>query len=352
MRGLVLSSDTHSAQLLETFSDLLRNNVLTDVTLVCEDRYRVEAHKIVLCAGSSMFRDFFTHNSHPHPMLYLKGVKQIHLLPLMQFLYNGKTEIPEDFINELLDVAKDLSIKGLEEEKKCQPNETQYRKSLKETKLSKHKTKKRKSEDIMKRHQETELKNPDEEIQPAISYTVEEENHNCGICNFVGGSKESLDRHISILHPLSEEKDTSASEEEDNFEDDNDYFSFAEKHVKDDPIKLAQHDDVKFFEAGEVLKRVPKSTVWKFMKFKGSKSEGLSDKNHVYCELCRKSGNSELVDKPIVFKDGSTKNLINHLNSCHAYDNEYIEAQPSWSVLGHPQRPSLVYSLGGTKLKV
>ena len=158
---------------------------------------------------------------------------------------------------------------------------------------------------------------------------------------------------MTILHPHSEEKDTSASEEEDNFEDDNDYFSFAEKHVKDDPIKLAQHDDdVKFFEAGEVLKRVPKSTVWKFMKFKGSKSEGLSDKNHVYCELCRKSGNSELVDKPIVFKDGSTKNLINHLNSCHAYDNEYIEAQPSWSVLGHPQRPSLVYSLGGTKLKV
>ena len=185
MRGLVLTSDTHSAQLLETFSDLLRNNVLTDVTLVCEDRYRVEAHKIVLCAGSSMFRDFFTHNSHPHPMLYLKGVKQIHLLPLVQFLYNGQTTIPQDLVNELLDVAKDLSIKGLEEENKCQPNETQYRKSLKETKLSKYKKKKSRSEDIMKRHQETELKNPDEEIQPAISCTVEEENHNCESCNFV-----------------------------------------------------------------------------------------------------------------------------------------------------------------------
>ena len=118
MRGLVLTSDTHNSQLLETFSDLLRNNVLTDVTLVCEDRYRVEAHKIVLCAGSSMFRDFFTHNSHPHPMLYLKGVKQIHLLPLVQFLYNGQTTIPQDLVNELLDVAKDLSIKGLEDENK------------------------------------------------------------------------------------------------------------------------------------------------------------------------------------------------------------------------------------------
>lgn len=278
MKGLVLTSDTHNSQLLETFSDLLRNNVLTDVTLVCEDRYRVEAHKIVLCAGSSMFRDFFTHNSHPHPMLYLKGVKQIHLLPLVQFLYNGQTEIPQDLVNELLDVAKDLSIKGLEEENKCQPKETQYRKSLKETKLSKCKfcSFKGRGENIMKRHHETVHRSPDSEIQPSISYTVEEENQfNCGSCNFVGGSKESLARHTTILHPHWEEKDNSTFEEEVNFEDDNDYFSLEEKHVKDDPIELAQLDDVEFFDAGEVLKRVPKSTVWKFMKFKGSKSEGL-----------------------------------------------------------------------------
>ena len=174
MRGLVLTSDTHSAQLLETFSDLLRNNVLTDVTLVCEDRYRVEAHKIVLCAGSSMFRDFFTHNSHPHPMLYLKGVKQIHLLPLVQFLYNGQTEIPQDLVNELLDVAKDLSIKGLEEENKSEP--ILYT-------------------DIPQNTLSTEPK-PNETGKKKPSNKTK-----CKLCHFVGRNQDSLNRHTNIVHP-------------------------------------------------------------------------------------------------------------------------------------------------------
>ena len=79
MSGVILTSDTHITQLVNTFTDLFNSNALTDVTLVGDDKASMQAHKLVLSAGSSMFRSFFEFNTHPHPMIYLKGMKQCHL---------------------------------------------------------------------------------------------------------------------------------------------------------------------------------------------------------------------------------------------------------------------------------
>ena len=116
MKGLVLTSDDFANQIVQTCSELYRNNLLTDVTLVCDDKVKIFAHKIVLSAGSSFFRDFFVTNVHEKPLLYLKGIRQQHLLPLLQFMYNGEATIYEDILNEVLAAAQDLEIVGLKDQ--------------------------------------------------------------------------------------------------------------------------------------------------------------------------------------------------------------------------------------------
>ena len=108
------------------------------------------------------------------------------------------------------------------------------------------------------------------------------------------------------------------------------------------PVSHGQEavDDVKYFDAKTVLKRCPKSIVWKFMKFKGSKSDGLKNTAEVYCELCRKS-NSQLKDQPIPYRDTSTKNLLIHLDNHHQHDEEYVTEKLSEEPSTSAQRKGL-----------
>ena len=116
MRALQLESDNLANQFIQTFAKFSQTNTLTDVTLVSDDRIRIEAHKIVLCAGSSMFQDFFVNNTHGHPLLYLRGIKHQELKSVLEFLYNGTTRIPQMEVDKFLEVAKELEVFGLESE--------------------------------------------------------------------------------------------------------------------------------------------------------------------------------------------------------------------------------------------
>ena len=48
--------------------------------------------------------------------VYMKGVKNINLVQIIEFLYNGEVLIEQEGIKEFLDAAKDLQMKGLEDE--------------------------------------------------------------------------------------------------------------------------------------------------------------------------------------------------------------------------------------------
>ena len=57
------------------FGDLRDDKEFTDVTLACEDGQQVEAHKMVLIASSPFFLNLLKKNKHPHPMVFMRGVK-------------------------------------------------------------------------------------------------------------------------------------------------------------------------------------------------------------------------------------------------------------------------------------
>ena len=77
--------------LISTFVKLRTHNNFSDVTLVCEDGHMVESHKLILASSSAFFRNIFTNNTHGHPFIYLRGVKEEHLTGLLNFVYTGDT---------------------------------------------------------------------------------------------------------------------------------------------------------------------------------------------------------------------------------------------------------------------
>ena len=83
-----------------------------DVTIACEDS-QIQAHKVILSACSTFFRDLLRRNPHQHPLLYLKGVKYKELLGILNFMYNGEVNVSQEELKQFLAVAGDLKIKGL-----------------------------------------------------------------------------------------------------------------------------------------------------------------------------------------------------------------------------------------------
>ena len=112
---LCLMSAEFETNLAMTMRDLREEKDLFDVTLACEDK-QIEAHKLVLCASSSLFKELLKGNSHPHPFLYLRGVKYKDIQTLLNFMYDGEVCIGQEDLQDFLDVARDLKLKGLSEE--------------------------------------------------------------------------------------------------------------------------------------------------------------------------------------------------------------------------------------------
>ena len=86
---------------------------LADVTLICEGRKQFQAHKFVLSASSPFFKEILHNNKHPHPLIYLKGLKARTVESVLDFLYRGEANIYQEYLNEFLTTAEELELKGL-----------------------------------------------------------------------------------------------------------------------------------------------------------------------------------------------------------------------------------------------
>ena len=63
------------------FSNLSNDKDFADVTLVCTDNKQVHSHKVILNAGSSLFKEILSTNfQRQHALLYLKGRGQRHIV--------------------------------------------------------------------------------------------------------------------------------------------------------------------------------------------------------------------------------------------------------------------------------
>jgi len=94
------------------FRELREDKDFFDVTLACDDD-QLQAHKVILSACSPFFRTILRRNKHEHPLLYLKGVKYVDLVSVLNFMYHGEVNVAQEELNTFLAVAEDLKVKGL-----------------------------------------------------------------------------------------------------------------------------------------------------------------------------------------------------------------------------------------------
>jgi len=92
--------------------DLRNSNHFFDVTLLSETG-QVGAHKLILSACSSFFRQILVSNPHQHPLIYLKGVSKEEIINLLNFMYCGEVNVAQDDLSSFLAAAEDLKVKGL-----------------------------------------------------------------------------------------------------------------------------------------------------------------------------------------------------------------------------------------------
>jgi len=97
-----------------TFQDLRKNEGLKDVTLVCEDSFEIDAHKIVLSSSSLFFQNIFSSKKVNHPIIFMRGVKKTDLVTMLDFMYLGEVNIEQEALQNFLLLANDFNIKGLE----------------------------------------------------------------------------------------------------------------------------------------------------------------------------------------------------------------------------------------------
>ncbi|RLU17143.1 hypothetical protein DMN91_011212 [Ooceraea biroi] len=93
--------------------DMLRTDEeLVDVTLSCEGK-RIRAHKMLLSACSTYFRDLFKENPCPHPVIIFRNVKFEDLAALINFIYQGEVNVLQEQLASFLTTAELLAVQGL-----------------------------------------------------------------------------------------------------------------------------------------------------------------------------------------------------------------------------------------------
>ena len=110
-----LQWDHFESNLGSKFADLRREEHFSDVTLVSEDGQLFQTHKILLSATSPLLDNLLKSEDHPKPLIFLRGVSMVDLTALVDFIYLGETSIQRENIEAFLALAKELGLKGVED---------------------------------------------------------------------------------------------------------------------------------------------------------------------------------------------------------------------------------------------
>ena len=95
------------------FRNLREDPDFADVTLACEDGEQVEAHKVILAASSPFFQSLLGRIKHPHPLIYMRGMKSEDLLAIVDFIYCGEANVIQENLDSFFAIAEELQLKGL-----------------------------------------------------------------------------------------------------------------------------------------------------------------------------------------------------------------------------------------------
>jgi len=116
MEQFSLKWNDFQQSVVTNFTELRDDHNFSNVTVSCDGNQSIEAHKIILAASSPVFQDILINNKHSHPFVYMRGVKYKDLLSVIDFIYHGQVTLKQDNLENFMNLAIDLQLKGLAEQ--------------------------------------------------------------------------------------------------------------------------------------------------------------------------------------------------------------------------------------------
>ena len=167
-----LKVDEFESSFIDSLKELRASADLFDVTLVSDYETPVQAHKLVLSASSLFFKNIFKFNKNNHPILYIRGLSEIDLKNVLEFLYNGEVQVAHEELEKFLEVAKDLKLKGMyEPENLHQPKKVHDDKKESGTKIEEKETNSKKA--LVEIEEQTDMRAEDFNFDNLLSTAVE-----------------------------------------------------------------------------------------------------------------------------------------------------------------------------------
>lgn len=105
----------YTSHITNAFDSLRSKEDFCDVTLSCEGR-KIRAHKVLLSACSTYFKEIFKENPCQHPVIIFKNVKYDDLFAIVVYMYQGEVNIEQDALPSFLQTAEMLTVQGLTED--------------------------------------------------------------------------------------------------------------------------------------------------------------------------------------------------------------------------------------------
>merc|ERR1712126_588311 len=110
-----LTWHSYASHFQEFLGNLFDSGESSDVTLVCDDQVKFKAHTFVLKACSPVFESILQETNELKSFVYLRGVNELELKPILEFIYCGQASFYQERMKEFLRVGKDLQIKEIKE---------------------------------------------------------------------------------------------------------------------------------------------------------------------------------------------------------------------------------------------
>jgi zinc finger protein, putative len=124
VQSYCLRRKNHYSDMAEHFERMFKEETMVDVTLSCGDGC-VKAHKMVLSACSTYFKNIFSKFTNPYqyPVVIIKDMPFEDLRAIIEFIYRGEVVVPQSQLASILRSAEALKVKGLSDAKKRMDDE-------------------------------------------------------------------------------------------------------------------------------------------------------------------------------------------------------------------------------------
>merc|ERR1712126_447748 len=199
-----LNWHTYSDHLRDLLHNMRKSEYLTDVTLVCDDQKQYKAHKIVLSACSTAFKNIIDSLPLNSSVIYLRGIQHQEMESILEFMYLGVATFYQERMNEFLNVAKNLEIKEISKED-VELNDGEEANDEQDAPETTQHQSKDEEEDF-----ETDDLSIDESINTNSSVNTKNKSNSivqstngrfqCDQCEKHYGSKQTLERHFQSSH--------------------------------------------------------------------------------------------------------------------------------------------------------